>query len=56
MPSYHTSGFEVMKTLSEEKLSSKTRQQKKAVPSELEKCMSDKECQTRYLEAFRDCD
>ncbi|MDA0670460.1 MAG: hypothetical protein O3A03_03835 [Proteobacteria bacterium] len=56
MPSYHTSGFEVMKTLSKEKLTSKKLQQKKAVPSELEKCMSDKECQTRYLEAFGDCD
>ena len=32
MPSYHTSGFEVMKTLSEEKLSSKTHPQKKSSP------------------------
>jgi hypothetical protein len=52
MPSYHTSGFEVMKTLSKDKKLSK----EKSMPKDIEKCLSeDKECQTRYLEAFGDC-
>ena len=52
MPSYHTSGFEAMNTLSKDKKLST----KKSIPEDIEKCLSeDKECQTRYLEAFGDC-
>lgn len=52
MPSYHTSGFEVMNTLSKDKKLPK----EKLMPKDIEKCLSeDKECQTRYLEAFSDC-
>ena len=52
MPSYHTSGFEVMKTLSKDKKLPK----EKSMPKDIEKCLSeDKECQTRSLEAFCDC-
>ena len=52
MPSYHTSGLEVKKTLSKDKKLAKD----KLMPKDIEKCLSeDKECQTRYLEAFGDC-
>jgi hypothetical protein len=52
MPSYHTSGFEVMKTLTKDKKLPK----EKPTPDDIDKCLSeDKECQTRYLEAFGDC-
>ena len=52
MPSYQTSGFEVMKTLSKDKKLPK----EKSMLEDIEKCLSeDKECQTRYLEAFGDC-
>jgi hypothetical protein len=41
-----------MKTLSKDKKSLK----EKVLPEDIEKCLSeDKECQTRYLEAFGDC-
>jgi hypothetical protein len=41
-----------MKTLSKDKKSLK----EKSMPEDIEKCLSeDKECQTRYLEAFGDC-
>ena len=52
MPSYHTSGVEVMKTLSKDK----KLPQENSIPKDIEKCLSEyKECQTRYLEAFGDC-
>lgn len=52
MPSFHTSGFETMKTLSKDKKLFK----EKSMSSDIEKCLSeDKDCQTRYLEAFSDC-
>lgn len=52
MPSYHTSGFEAMKILSKDK----KLPNEKPTPDDIDKCLSeDKECQTRYLEAFGDC-
>jgi hypothetical protein len=41
-----------MKTLSKDK----KLPNEKSMPKDIEKCLSeDKECQTRYLEAFGDC-
>ena len=52
MPSYHTSGFEVLNELSKEKQISK----KEKTSDVIEKCLrDDKECQKRYLSAFADC-
>ena len=55
MPSYHTSGFEVLNTLA--KNTDKNSDEKtKERSSDIDRCFSeDKNCQTRYLEAFSDC-
>lgn len=55
MPSYHTSGFEVLNTLAKN-ADKKSVEKIKERSNDIDRCLSeDKNCQTRYLEAFSDC-